>query len=171
MGNYLNFKKLFVIEIGIVLVIVIVVAVFVEVTPYLAASNSNGQIGVFNQKTYAQETATLKSGERASSRFNYTTFDPAILVVDLNFKDWQKPGYLSLYCNGILLVTFDATPNNPYVELTSVTFSGYDIVKSPPTKATGSFIFAYGNEVSLLSPQENGFEGTFDYQISIRGSR
>jgi hypothetical protein len=171
MGTSLNLKKLFLVEIAIVIVVVVLITIFVEVTPYLAASSQNGQIGVFNQRTYAQDTVTLQPGGRTSSQFNYTTFDPAILVVDLNFQDWQKPGYLSLYCNGILLVTFEATPKNPYVELTTVTFSGYDIVKSPPSKLTGIFTFAYGNEISLLSPQENGYAGTFDYQIGIRGSR
>ena len=70
-----------------------------------------------------------------------------------------------------LLYTFDATPNNPYVELTTVTFSGFDLVKPPPSKLGISSQFAYGNEISFLSPQENGYEGTFNYQISIRGSR
>ncbi len=44
------------------------------------------------KENYAQETVTLQSGQRASSRFNYTTYDPAILVVDLKFQDWQKSG-------------------------------------------------------------------------------
>ena len=70
-----------------------------------------------------------------------------------------------------LIVSFDATPNNPYVELTTVTFSGFDLVKPPPSKLAISFQFAYGNEITILSPEENGYEGTFNYQISIRGSR
>ena len=78
------------------------VAVFVEITPFLATSNQTGQIGVFNQRVYAQKTVTLQSGQIASSRFNYTTYDPAILVVDLKFQDWQKSGNFSIYCNGIL---------------------------------------------------------------------
>ena len=53
-----------------------------------------------------------------------------------------------------LLVTFEATPKNPYVELTTVTFSGYDLVKPPPSKLTVSFAFAYGNEISILSPEK-----------------
>jgi hypothetical protein len=167
----MNLKKLFVVEIAAVIVVIVLVTIFVGITPYLASSGQNGQIGVYNQRKYAEETVTLQSGQRASSRFNYTTYDPAILVVDLKFQDWQKPGYLSLYCNGILIVSFDATPNNPYVELTTVTFSGFDLVKPPPPKLGVSFVFAYGNEVTILSPEKTGYEGTFTYEISIRGSR
>ncbi len=159
------------IEIAIVIIVIVFVMVFVEITPYLAASSQTGQIGVFNQREYAKETVTLSPGQRASSKFNYTTYDPAILVVDLTFQDWQKAGTLSLYCNGIHIVSFEATPNNPYVELTTVTFSGYDLVKPPPPKLAISFAFAYGNEVSFVSPEGNGYQGTFTYQINIRGSR
>ena len=162
---------MFIFEIAAVLVIVVVIAVFVEVTPYLASSRQNDQINVFNQKEYAQQTVTLNAGQRVSSQFNYTTYDPAILVLDLTFKDWQRPGSLSVYCNGILLVSFEATPSNPNVQLTTVTFSGYDLVKPPPPKLAISFTFAYGNEISFLSPEENGYSGTFTYNIAIRGSR
>lgn len=171
MGFALNLRKLFIVEIAVVIVAIVLVAVFVEITPFLAASNQTGQIGVFNQRKYAQETVTLVAGQRVGSQFNYTIYDPAILVVDLTFQDWQKPGLISMYCNGILIVTFEATPSNPYVELTSVTFSGFDIVKPPASKLAQSFVFAYGNEISFFSPDENGYEGTFNYQINIRGSR
>ena len=162
---------MFVVEIAIVIVVVVFVLIFVEITPFLAASNQTGQIGVFNQRKYAQDTVTLVPGQRAGSQFNYTLYDPAILVVDLKFQDWQSPGLISMYCNGILVVTFEATPKNPYVELTTVTFSGYDLVKPPPSQFTGLFRFAYGNEISFLSPSENGYQGTFEYEINIRGSR
>jgi len=166
----LNLKKLFVFEIAGVIVVIVVVTVFVGITPYLSSSQ-NGQIGVYNQREYAQKTVTLQSGQIASSRFNYTTYDPAILVVDLKFQDWQKSGNLSLYCNGILIDTFEASPSDPYVESTTVTFSGYDLVKPPSSRLGISYQFEYGNEITFLSPQENGYEGTFNYQISIRGSR
>ena len=167
----MNLKKAFIVEIAAAVVVIVLVTVLVEVTPYLASSTQSDQIGVFNQREYAQETVTLQAGQRASSQFNYTSYDPAILVVDLKFQDWQTPGYLSLYCNGILIVSFDATPRNPDVQLTTVTFSGYDLVKPPPPKLGISLVFAYGNEIALLSPERNGYEGTFSYKISIRGSR
>jgi hypothetical protein len=169
----LKLKKLIVIETSGVIVAIVLIAVFVGITPYLASSGQNGQIGVFNQREYARETVTLQSGQRASSQFNYSTYDPAILVVDLKFQNWQKPGPLSMYCNNILVATFDATPSNPNVELTAITFSGIDLVKPPSSKLLMSSYnpFPFGNEIYFLSPEENGFEGTFSYQISIRGSR
>jgi hypothetical protein len=167
----LNLKKLFLAEIAAVVLVVVIVVVFVEVTPYLAASNQNGQIGVYNQRVYAQKTVTLQSGQVASSRFNYTTYDPAILVVNLKFQDWQKSGNLSVYCNGILIDTIYAAPSNPDVKSTTVTFSGYDLVKPPSAKLGVIYQYEYGNEITFMSPFENGYEGTFNYQISIRGSR
>jgi hypothetical protein len=158
-------------EIAIIILVIIIVAVFVEISPFLSASTQTGQIGVYNQRQYAQNTVTLTQGKSASSMFNYTTYDPAILVVDLAFKDWQKSGTLSLYCNGILIDAFEASPSNPSVESTTVTFSGSDLVKSPPSKLAISSIFAYGNEISFVSPEQNGYQGTFSYQVSIRGSR
>jgi len=166
-----NLKKLMFVEIAVVVIATVSIAVFVGMTPYLYSSSQNGQIGVFNQREYVKETATIQQGQRLSSRFNYTTYDPAILVVDLKFQDWKKPGSLSMYCNGILITTFDATPNDPNIESTTVTFSGFDLVKPPPPKLGMSSQFTYGNELSFLSPTENGYEGTFNYQISIRGSR
>jgi hypothetical protein len=171
-GGYgVNLKKLIVFEIVAVIVAVALITVFVGITPYLGSSGQNGQIGVFNQREYIQKTAAIQPGQIASSRFNYTTFDPAILVVELRFENWQKPGKLSMYCNGILIDTFDATPNNPYVKSTTVTFSGFDLVKPPASRLGITYQFAYGNEISFLSPIENGYAGTFNYQISIRGSR
>ena len=167
----MNLKKLFAVEITIVIVVVVVVIAFVEIIPYLSASNQNGQIGVYNQRVYAQKTVTLQSGQIASSRFNYSTYDPAILVVDLEFQDWQKPGNLSIYCNGILIDTFYAASNDPYVKSTTVTFSGYDLIKPPSAVRGIIYQFEYGNEITFMSPIENGYEGTFNYQISIRGSR
>lgn len=167
----MNLKKLFAVEIAIVLTVVVVVVAFVEIVPYLSASNQNGQIGVYNQRLYAQKTATLQSGQIVSSRFNYSSYDPAILVVDMKFQNWQKSGNFSIYCNGILIDTFYASPSDPNVKSTTVTFSGYDLVKSPSASLGIIYQFEYGNEITFVSPTQNGYEGTFDYQISIRGSR
>ncbi len=167
----MTLKRTFVVEIAVIVAVLIAVAVFVEVSPFLIAPNQTGSIGVFNQRRYAQETVTMRPGQKVSFQFNYTSYDPAILVVNLKFQNWQPPGSLSLYCNGILIVSFQATPSNPDVELTTVTFSGYDLVRPPPPKTGISLLFAYGDEISFLSPENNGYAGTFSYEISIRGSR
>ena len=167
----MNLKKLMIFEIIGVIIAFLVITIFVGVTPYLASSGQTGQIGVYNQREFVQKTVALKAGQLESSRFNYTTYDPAILVIELTFKEWQKPGYLSIYCNGILIDTFNATSNTPYIKSTTVTFSGLDLVKPPESRLGMSFQFSYGNEISFISQVENGFEGTFNYKISIRGSR
>ena len=152
-------------------VVLVVVLAFVEITPYLVSSNQNNQIGVFDQREFAKNTVSLLAGQKASCRFNYSSFDPAILVVDLAFQSWQTPGYLSLYCNGILIVTIEATQRNSNVQLTSITVSGYDLVKPHYQLSQVFSTYTYGNEISFVSSVEKGYEGTFSYKISIRGSR
>jgi len=167
----LKLKKAITLEIMFVAVVLVVVLVIVQLTPFLISADRSEQIGVFNQKEYGSNTVSLLASGRTSCKFNYSTFDPAILVVDLTFHSWQKPGYLSLYCNGVLVVTIEATPRNPHVQLTTVTVSGYDLVR--PHKQL-SYIFntyVFQNEVYFYSTAENGFEGVFSYKISIRGSR
>jgi hypothetical protein len=167
----MKLKGLFAFEIALVAVVIIVIMVFVEVTPYLVSSKQNDQIGVFSQKEFTKNTVSLLTGQKTSSRFNYSTFDPAILVVDLSFRSWENPGYLSLYCNGILIVTIEATERNPEVQLTTITLSGYDLVKPHYQLSQVFSTYTYGNEISFVSPVENGYEGTFSYKISVRGSR
>ena len=162
----MNLKKLFAVEIASVVIIIAVILVVVEVTPYLASASQNNQIGMYNQKEYAKGTITLAKGQSASAQFNYTTYDPAILIVDIAFQTWQTPGSLSLYCNGRIIATIQAKPDNPNVRTSTISFSGWDYVKSPSIDA-----FTYGNEVSFVSDFENGYAGDFSYQISIRGSR
>ncbi len=162
----MKLKSLFAFEIAAVAVAIIVIMFFVEFTPYLASSKPNSQIGVYNQREYAKGSVSLAMGQTASAQFNYSTYDPAILVVDLAFQNWQNSGYLSLYCNGRVIATIQATPNNPSVRLTTISVSGWDWVKPPSVNA-----FTYGNEVTFVSEPENGYEGNFSYQISIRGSR
>ena len=167
----MNLKKTFIVEIAAVVVVIILVMVFVEVTPYLTSSKQSNQIGVFNQKEFTQNTVSLMAGQKTSCRFNYSTFDPAILVVDLSFQSWQTPGYLSMYCNGIFVVTIEATQRNPDVQLTTITVSGYDLVK-PHYQLSSLFnTYTYGNEITFASSKDNGYEGIFSYTISIRGSR
>jgi hypothetical protein len=162
----LNTKKLFAIEIASAFLVLTAILVVVEVSPYLSSSQANAQIGMYNEKVFAKGLVTLPIGQSASAQFNYSTYDPAILVIDLAFQDWQIPGDLSIYGNGRLIATIHATPDNPTVRLTTISVSGWDWVKPPSINS-----FTYGNEVSFVSEPANGFEGTFTYQIDIRGSR
>ncbi len=162
----MNLKKLFAVEIAVGLVVVIAILWVVEVNPYLLSSKSSNQIGMYNEKTYVVGNVTLGLGQQASAQFNYSIYDPAILVIDLKFQDWQSPGDLSVYCNGRVIATLQATPSNPTTRMVTISVSGWDWVKPPTIDA-----YTYGNEVTFSSDPETGYQGTFSYQINIRGSR
>ncbi len=167
----LKLKRMVTVELVSAVAIVVVVLLVVQTTPYLASSKPSSQIGVFNQKEYVQNTVSILAGQKTSCRFNYSSFDPAILVIDLDFQNWQTSGNLALYCNGIHIVTIEATQRNPEVQLTTITVSGFDLVK-PHYQLSALFsTYTYGNEISFSSPLTSGYEGTFSYKISIRGSR
>ncbi|MDQ1280345.1 MAG: hypothetical protein QG670_1608 [Thermoproteota archaeon] len=162
----LKLKRLFLVEIASIIIIIVSVMFFIKMTPYLASTEPDMSIGVYNQRVFTEDTLTLESGQMASTEFNYSTFDPAILVIDLMFQSWQTPGDLSVYCNGILIATIRAIPGNPTVRLTSISVSGWDWVQPPSVNS-----LAYSNQISFVSEPNSGFEGTFTYQIGIRGSR
>ena len=153
-------------EIASAVIILTVILIIVEVTPYLASANQNNQIGMYNQKKFAQGTVTITKGQIASAQFNYSTYDPTILIVDLSFQNWQTSGILSLYCNGKLIATINASPDNPTLRFNTISVSGLDWVRPPSVNS-----YTYGNEVTFVSDPESGYEGVFSYQISIRGSR
>ena len=154
------------IEISAIAIVVLVALLLIFYTPYLEASSQNTKIPMFNERDYAKGTATLTRGEKASAFFNYSLFDPAILIVDITFQSWQTPGNLTIYCNGKYCTSTWVSMQEPKARFEIVTFSGSDWVKSP---SIDSFVF--GNQVWFNSETSTGFEGTFNYQISIRGSR
>ena len=161
----MRFKKLLMIEVVAIIAIISIVIVFVQITPNLVSS-STPSIGVYNQKEFARGTITLGTGEMSSARFNYSTFDPAILVIDLTFKNWQTSGALTILCNGRNIATFLAKSNNPTISITTISVSGWDWVKPPSINS-----YTYGNEITFQSKPQNGYAGTFSYQINVRGSR
>ena len=162
----MNTKKLFVVEILSIAVVLAAVMFFVEVSPYLSSSKPDSQIGVYTQKDFADDTVTLAPGQAESARFNYSTYDPAILVVYLTFPTYNKVGDLSVYINGNYLTTVNAPPGTFKFTLTAISFSGQDWVKSPSINT-----FTYGNEITFVSEPTTGYDGTVSYRISIRGSK
>jgi hypothetical protein len=161
----MKFKSVFVIEVVSIIAVLSLVVIFVEVSPNLISSAAPS-IGVYNQREFAKGTLTLTAGSADSAMFNYSTFNPAILVIDLTFQNWQKNGDLTILCNGRNIATFQATSNNPTMHFTAFSSSGWDLVK-PPTLNS----FTYGNEITFRSAFQNGYEGTFSYSIDVRGSR
>lgn len=161
----MKLKKLFIIEIAAIVVVVVVLLLLVEVSPFLTSSRPDSSIAVYDQKEFAEGSVTLAKGQRATVGFNYSTYDPSILVLNILFQDWQNPGKLSIYCNIKLLRTIYASPENPKVTLNVVSFSGLDWVDSPTLLSPNAI-----NRIIFVS-DANGYEGTLNYELYVRGSR
>ncbi len=152
--------------------ILVVILVVVGGIPGLGSSEQNASVSMYQEKTYVKGNMTLEKGASASARFNYTTYDPAILVVDIDFNSWQSNGNLTLYCNGRAFASIIAAPDRPHVTINAISVSGADWIQplSASWPTIGSF-FAYGNELAFKSSLNDGYAGSFDYKIDIRGSR
>jgi hypothetical protein len=82
------------VEVAVVALVLIIVMIFVELTPYLVSS-ADESIGVYQGKEFRKGTATIAKGQSVRVEyFNYSTFDPAILVVNIEFQTWQSTGTL-----------------------------------------------------------------------------
>lgn len=163
----MELKKIIMIEIIVVVIVMIGVLVFVGIIPYLASSQQSRSIGVYNERVFDEGKVTLSRGNSIQSNiFNYTTFDPAILVLELDFQTWEAQGNLTVSVNGFDLATIAPTPENPHVILNAVSFSGKDLVKTYSAKS-----ILTDNQVDFSSQTVEGYAGTFSYRISIRGSR
>jgi len=139
----------------------------VSLTPILKSSAQDSAIGLYNEREYGKGNVTLTAGEtQRVAQFNYSTYDPAILVLDLAFRSWKSSGNLTMLINGRVFASVFASPESPTVSLRVISFSGTEWVRPP---SPDSFVF--GNEISFSSKPENGFAGTFEYEIRIRGSR
>jgi hypothetical protein len=158
-------KKLLAIEVTSAMIGLVVVLGVIGVLPFLASS-SDTHIGVFNERVFSTGILTLSSGETSNAQFNYSSYDPPIVVIELDFKECQESGKLSLYANNRMIATLNITPESSHVILDTVSFSGSDWVE-PRTVDS----FTFGNQVTFSSPPQSGYAGTLSYQISIRGSR
>lgn len=163
----MELKKVIFVEIAVVSIVLIAILAFVGITPYLASSQQSTSIGLFNQKVFDEGNVTLIRGKTVQSAiFNYSTFDPAILVLELDFQSWQSRGNLTISINDLVLANVYPDPEKPHVTLNTVSFSGVDLVKP-------DFVYSryFSNAVSFSSKVGEGYSGTFSYQISVRGSR
>jgi hypothetical protein len=155
------------VEIGAVAIALVSLFFFIEFTPFLVASGQDNSIGVYKEKEFGNGNVTITKGQIVRAPyFNYSTFDPAILVVDMDFQSWQSVGTLKLAVNGKVFATVVATPEKPKLSLSVISVSGADWVDP-----TSIYDRVYGNAISFASEAIGGFEGTFNYQINIRGSR
>jgi hypothetical protein len=162
----LKLKKLFIVEIAALVIAVVVLMFSIEGSPFLAASKPDSSVDVYAQKEFATGTATLTKGQRATASFNYSTYDPVILVLELKFQSWETPGNFSIYCNTKRLTSVYASPETPQLSLKAVSLSGLDWVDSPTLISPNAI-----NRIIFVSEAENGYAGTFSYELYVRGSR
>ena len=160
----MRLKKPLIVEITMLVVALLLVVAFVEIAPFLRPSRQAYSIGLYREREYARGNVTLASGQLWSVRFTYTSYDPAILTLEVTFLTWESPGYLVFRCNNRIFATVLASPENHNLSFIVVTFSGREWVE-PPSSMFGV------NEIGFESQVENGYEGMFSYKISIRGSR
>ena len=163
----MKLRKLVLVEVAAVIIVLIIVMIFVEITPYLASAQQDNSIGMYKEREFGKGSATILKGLFIrSAYFNYSTFDPAILVLKLEFQTWQSAGTLTLAVNGKVFASIVATPEKPKIEVNVISVSGADWVE--PTSINSP---VFDNSISFASESEKGYEGTFSYQIIIRGSR
>jgi len=62
-GYWMELKKVIMIEIVIVVIVLVGVLAFVGIIPYLASSQQNRSIGVYNQRVFDEGIVTLSRGE------------------------------------------------------------------------------------------------------------
>ena len=164
----MKLKKLIIAEIALVAVILVAAMIIIEGIPYLEASQQNSSITMYQEREYDKGSVTLAKGDTARTYFNYSTYSPAILVFEISFESWQSPGNLTFYCNYESFGSIIATPEKPGISLTMISLSGADWVQT--SSLTVRSPFEYGNEITFSSESPNGYAGTFNYRIAIRGS-
>ena len=160
----MKLKKLIVLETTVVASVLVLLVAIVNFTSYLGTSNSTHEVSLYIEKEYALGNLTIVPGEIKYIWFNYSSYEPTILLLELSFKSWKTPGNLNVRCNNNPIKTIFATPENPNISLVVATTSGSEWVE-PQSSMFGL------NEVIFESDLENGFEGQVSYQIRLRGAR
>ena len=160
----MKLKGLFLIEIVVLVGIALFSIIYFWSAPYLGSSDQYQSIPAYSQKSEPIRYLSLDKGSLAIVRFNYTSYDPSIIVLDLSFDSIIQPGKFEIFCNYKLVTTVNVKPETPRVSLNLVSFSGLDWVE-PMTAMFGI------NDLVFESNELDGYVGSLSYQITFRGSR
>lgn len=160
----MKLKGLFILEIAIIIGIVASAMTFLWLTPDLGSSQQYESLDSYTQKTTPIRYISIIKDQPALVRFNYTSYDPSIIVLDLYFDSIDKPGDFDIFCNYKHAATVSVTQESKKLTLNLVSFSGLDWVE-PLTSMFGL------NDLVFESNGPNAFLGTISYQITFRGSR
>ena len=132
--------------------------------PSLQPSKQNTSIGLYSTISFPKNTIKLASGGSVNMPFKYSSYDPAIIILELSFQTCEEPGYLIIYCNYRRVASIFVSPETPPLILNLISVSGSDWVERP------SAMFGR-NELLFESESQNGYAGNLTYQITLRGSR
>jgi hypothetical protein len=157
-------KRLFAIEIALIIGILACALAFLLLTPNLGSSQLYGSMDAFTQRSDPIHYISIIKDQPGIVRFNYTSYDPSIIVLDLYVDSIDHPGDFDVFCNYKHVAKVSMTPETEKVTLNLVSFSGLDWVE-PMTSMFGL------NDLVFESSDPNGFIGTIAYQITFRGSR
>jgi hypothetical protein len=146
-----------------VFVLLLAITAF-ELIPSLQPSNDDSSIDMYNSKLHLKGTLSLTSGGFAIIPFEYRSYDPAIIVLELSVLNCENPGNFTLYCNYRSIASVWANSETPPVTLNLISVSGSDWIE--PVSAMFGL-----NELLFESNDQNGYSGNLSYQITIRGSR
>lgn len=160
----MNLKKIVIIETISIVVIFVAIVTFIEIIPSLQPSEENDKIFPYNSVTILENTINLADKEFVKAPFKYSTYDPAIVVLDITFINCDRQGYLTIYCNYRRIIRLFVDPYTLKQSIIMFSFSGSDWVE-PPTAMFGF------NELLFESDSQNGFSGKISYQITFRGTR
>ena len=160
----MRLSKIVFFEVVFSVAILLSVMVALDMIPFLQPSNQVNSIGLYSSIYYPEKTVTLESGDFKIAPFSFSSYDPAIIILKLSFQNSEEQGYLTVYCNYRSIASIFVRSDTPPVFLNLISVSGGDWVE-PPSAMSGM------NELLFESKSENGFTGTFSYQITLRGSR
>jgi hypothetical protein len=162
--NRVKLKGVFILEIAIIIGLLVGAITFLLLMPELGSTQQYESLDSYTQKTNPIHYITIIKDQPGLVRFNYTSYDPSIIVLDLYFDSIEKPGDFDIFCNYKHVTTVTVTPESKNTTINLVSFSGLDWVE-PLTSMFGL------NDLVFESSDSNGFLGTISYQISFRGSR
>jgi hypothetical protein len=119
---------------------------------------------MYNSKLHLKGTLSLTSGGFAIIPFEYSSYDPAIIVLEVAVLNCENPGNFTLYCNYRNIASAWANSETPPLTLNLISVAGSDWIE--PRSAMFGL-----NELLFESNAQNGYSGKLSYQITIRGSR
>jgi hypothetical protein len=137
----------------------------IQADPYFRPSAQQARLGSV-PKEFSSGNITLSMGQAAVSTFDYSSYEPAILRVVVEYSTVQASGPVSVYLNGRYLGLLGAAEPGKSVGLTAITFAGVELVETPDYGATSA-----PNALAFVSDEPYGFEGEFTFHIYLIGSQ